>query len=144
MTILFYNGLTRNPEIINTPIWVLPNIWRLGRVIDTNLAQMSVIKCYNWGWGKITLPPSPPPHPPHPQTHTHTQTRFKQKIPLLIPNKLYFFCIQNIQFLPLKKPSLPIENPVWYFFQLNYLETQLSRLNPPFIFVKPANPVKPS
>ena len=31
----FYKGLTRNPEIGNTPLWVLPNIWRLGRVMDT-------------------------------------------------------------------------------------------------------------
>ena len=35
MTIFFYQGLTRNPEIRNTHIWVLPNIWRLGRVRDT-------------------------------------------------------------------------------------------------------------
>ena len=30
MTILFYKGLTRNPEIRNTPVWLLPNIWRRG------------------------------------------------------------------------------------------------------------------
>ena len=35
MTILFYKGLTRNPEIGNTPVCVLPNIWRLGRAMDT-------------------------------------------------------------------------------------------------------------
>ena len=35
MTIFFYKGLTRNPEIGNTPVWVLPNIWRLGRVRNT-------------------------------------------------------------------------------------------------------------
>ena len=35
MTIFFYKGLTRNPEIGNTPIWVLPNIWRLGWIRDT-------------------------------------------------------------------------------------------------------------
>ena len=35
MEIYFYKGLTRNPEIGNTPVWVLPNIWRLGRVMDT-------------------------------------------------------------------------------------------------------------
>ena len=35
MTIFFYKGLTRNPEIGNTPVWVLPNIWRLGQVMDT-------------------------------------------------------------------------------------------------------------
>ena len=33
MTISIYKGLTRNPEIGNTP--VLLNIWRLGRVRDT-------------------------------------------------------------------------------------------------------------
>ena len=37
MTIFFYKGLTRNPEIGNTPVWVLPNIWRLERVMDTKL-----------------------------------------------------------------------------------------------------------
>ena len=36
MKIFFYKGLTRNPEIANTPVWVFPNIWRLwGQVRDT-------------------------------------------------------------------------------------------------------------
>ena len=35
MTIFFYKGLTRNPEIGNNPVWILPNIWRLGQVMDT-------------------------------------------------------------------------------------------------------------
>ena len=35
MTIFFYNGLTRNPEIGNSPVWLLPNIWRLGEVMGT-------------------------------------------------------------------------------------------------------------
>ena len=35
ITILFYKGRTRNPETGNTPVWVLPNIWRLGQVMDT-------------------------------------------------------------------------------------------------------------
>ena len=30
MTTFFYKGLIRNPEIRNTPVWVFPNIWRLG------------------------------------------------------------------------------------------------------------------
>ena len=42
MTIFFYKELTRNPEIRNTPVWVLSNIWRLGQVMDT----MSLIECY--------------------------------------------------------------------------------------------------
>ena len=35
MTIFFYKGFTRNPEIENTAVWVLPNIWRLGELRDT-------------------------------------------------------------------------------------------------------------
>ena len=36
MTIFFYKGLARNPEIGNTHVWVFPNIWRLEQVMDTN------------------------------------------------------------------------------------------------------------
>ena len=35
MTISFHKGLTRNLEIGNAPVWILPNIWRLGRVRNT-------------------------------------------------------------------------------------------------------------
>ena len=35
ITIFFYKGLTRNPEIGNTRVYVLPNSWRLGQVMDT-------------------------------------------------------------------------------------------------------------
>ena len=35
MTTSFYKGLTRNPEIANTTVWVLPKILRLARVKDT-------------------------------------------------------------------------------------------------------------
>ena len=35
MTTFFYKGLIRNPEIRNTPVWVFPNIWRLGWGMDT-------------------------------------------------------------------------------------------------------------
>ena len=35
MTVFFYKGLTRNPEIRNTLVWVLPNIQRLGQVMGT-------------------------------------------------------------------------------------------------------------
>ena len=37
VTIFFYKGLTRNLEIGNTPVRVLPNILRLGRVRDTKV-----------------------------------------------------------------------------------------------------------
>ena len=39
MTFLFYKGLTRNPEIGNTPVWALPNIWRLGWVMDAKFGK---------------------------------------------------------------------------------------------------------
>ena len=72
--------LTKNPEIGNTPIWVLPNIWRLRRVSDTkfgsdemlpNAAKCQVYSFYRF-WvikGKPTgqggnCPPPPPPPPP--------------------------------------------------------------------------------
>ena len=35
MTISIYKGLTRNPEIGNTTVWVFPNFWRLKQVRDT-------------------------------------------------------------------------------------------------------------
>ena len=35
VTIFYYKRLIRNLEIGNTPIWVLPNIWRLGQVRDS-------------------------------------------------------------------------------------------------------------
>ena len=35
----FNKELTRNPEIWNTPVWVLSNIWRLGQVGDTKFGM---------------------------------------------------------------------------------------------------------
>ena len=39
ITIFSYKRLTRNPEIGNTAVWVLPNIWRLGQVRDTKFGM---------------------------------------------------------------------------------------------------------
>ena len=39
MTIFLNKGLTRNPEIGNTSIWVLLNTWRLGWVRDIKLGR---------------------------------------------------------------------------------------------------------
>ena len=39
MTISLYKRLTRNPEIGNSPVWVLPNIWRLGPVRNTKFGR---------------------------------------------------------------------------------------------------------
>ena len=57
MTIFFYKGLKRNPEIGNTPAWVLPNIWRLGRIRDTkfvtyvsNEMLLNTAKCQSYSF----------------------------------------------------------------------------------------------
>ena len=46
MIIFLCKGLTRNLEMGNTPVYVLPNIWRLGEVGIPNLARMSLMQCY--------------------------------------------------------------------------------------------------
>ena len=38
MRIFLYKELIRNPEIGNTPVWILPNIWRLGQVRDSKFS----------------------------------------------------------------------------------------------------------
>ena len=79
MTIFFYKGLTRNPEIRNNPVWVLPYTWRLELVMDTkigtilsnrillNAAKFQGYSFYRFwvikgkptrGGGKTTLPPT--------------------------------------------------------------------------------------
>ena len=57
MTIFCYKGLTRNPEIGNTPVWVLPNIWRLEGVRDTkfgtnvsNEMLLNAAKCQGYSF----------------------------------------------------------------------------------------------
>ena len=57
MTIFFYKGLSRNPEIGNTPIRVLSNIWRLGLVrntkFDTNVSNQMLLnaaKCQGYSF----------------------------------------------------------------------------------------------
>ena len=82
MTIFFYKGLTRNPEIGHIPVWVLPNIWGQERVSDTKFGtnvsnemlpnfakcQLRHLSLLSYQGktnreGKIT-PPLPPSHPP--------------------------------------------------------------------------------
>ena len=46
ITISVYKGLTRNPEIGNTLVWVLPNIWRLGQVMDAKFGTNVSNRCY--------------------------------------------------------------------------------------------------
>ena len=52
MRISFYKGLTRNPEIGNTPVWILPNVSRLGRVrntrFGTNVSNKMLLNAAKW------------------------------------------------------------------------------------------------
>ena len=54
MTIFFYKRLTRNPEIVNTPVSVLPNISRLGQVMNTKNASnrmlLNAAKCQGYSF----------------------------------------------------------------------------------------------
>ena len=73
MTVFFYKGMIRDPEIGNTPVWVLPNIWRLGWVMNakfgTNVPNRMLLNAakfqgYRWGGGGGGVIST------HTQTHT--------------------------------------------------------------------------
>ena len=68
MTVSFYKGLTRNLEIGDATVWVLPNIWRLRRVRDTkcstkfsNKMLLNSAKCQSYSFYSFSLhrPPLP-------------------------------------------------------------------------------------
>ena len=46
MKFFLYDRLTRNPQTRNFPVWVLPNIWRLGKSATPDLTGMSLMKSY--------------------------------------------------------------------------------------------------
>ena len=57
MRIYFCKELIRNPEIGNTPVWVLPNIWRLWQVTNAKVGKhvsnkmcMNAAKCQGYGF----------------------------------------------------------------------------------------------
>ena len=60
MTISFYKGLTRNPEMGNTPVWVLLNIFRLGRARNTKFGTnfsyqmlLNAAKCQGYSFNRF-------------------------------------------------------------------------------------------
>ena len=70
MIILFNRILTRNPEIGNTLVWVLPNIWGLGRIRDTkfgtnmsNEMLLNATKCQGYNFCLFRVLTTSPPHP---------------------------------------------------------------------------------
>ena len=77
----FYRGLTRNPEIGDTPVCVFLNIWRLGQVRNTkfgnkvsNKMLLNAAKCQGYSFFTVSkllrenqhgggeLPPTHPSH----------------------------------------------------------------------------------
>ena len=60
MTNSVYKELNRSPGIGNTPIWISPNIWRLGRVRDTkfgtnisNKKLLNTAKCHCYSFNRF-------------------------------------------------------------------------------------------
>ena len=60
MTISFYKGLTRNPEIGNTPVSVLSNNWKLGRARNakfgtkvSNKMVLNAAKCQGYSFYRV-------------------------------------------------------------------------------------------
>ena len=65
MTIFFYKGLIKNLVIGNTPVWVLTNIWGLGKIRDTkfgtnisNEMLLNVAKCQGYSFYSFWVTPS--------------------------------------------------------------------------------------
>ena len=89
MTIFFYKGLTRNPEIGYIPVWILPNNWRLCQVRDakfgTNVSNKMLLiaaKCQGYSsyhFWQIKGRNITPAHPSPPQPHS-TQIRVKDSL----------------------------------------------------------------
>ena len=57
LTISFYKGFTRNLKIGNAPVWVLPNMWRLGQLRNTkfgtnvsNKMLLNAVKCQRFSF----------------------------------------------------------------------------------------------
>ena len=91
MTIFFYKWLTRKLEVGNTPVWDLPNIWRLGWVNDTkfgtNVSSKMLLNAAKWQgytfYGFWVIKGKPTVgykiNPPHtlPLPHTHSRTHIR-------------------------------------------------------------------
>ena len=80
MTIFFYKWF-RNPEIGKTPVWVLPNVWRMGWVRDhksgtnaSNEMLQNTTKCQGYSFYRFWVIKGKPAGVklPPPSTHTHT------------------------------------------------------------------------
>ena len=53
--VFFYKGLTRNPEIGNTPseFWPIPQDW--GELRIPNLSRMSLMKCQDYSFKVLSF-----------------------------------------------------------------------------------------
>ena len=126
MIIFFYKGLTRNPEISNTPVWLFPKIWRLGRVRDTrfstnvsNKMLKNPAKCNGYrSYHFLVIKGKPTvvqnyPHPPPTHTQRHqirvnmiTNRLLLSSISLLIIPEINTFNIHHLnKYLTLKLNS---------------------------------------
>ena len=127
MTIFFYKGLTWNPEIGNTHVWVLPKIWRLGQVRDTklgmnvshkmllNAAKYQGYSFYRFGiikgkpTGGVKLPPTPTP-----RLGLNSVLSFHKSFLFQKPNICEFSCILTGSH-PSTFPLFKILRQLWAF-----------------------------
>ena len=114
MVVFFFRNW---PEIGNTTIWVLPNIWRLGRVRDTKFGTDVSSGCQSFsfyhfsvimgkpigragrsgGGGKVKLPP------PSRKEKTQITVKLPPRVScIMLKNAEHFFKILRCLVLPLK------------------------------------------
>ena len=96
--------MTRNPEIKNTPVWFLPNIWRLGWVSvflaqryfwmlqNTSITAFTVSELLRENQQGVKLPPPPPSPSRLGLISAHIRTTFSAKV---IVHKLWLSNIVN-------------------------------------------------
>ena len=121
VAISFYKGMIRNPEIGNTPVWVLPNIWRLVQVRDTRFGtELWVINGKPTVKGEVKLLPLP--HPSRLEINMKHEVYFVSleqhwfyfKCPLLL--HLYVPGSRNIQNEDLTVSS----SKTWFLHTVNF------------------------
>ena len=136
MTISFYEGLTRNPEIGNTPVWVLSNIWRLGQVrntkFGTNISNKMLLipaKCQGYSFYRFWVIKGKPT--------VGQGVRYPFQIRFNVPKalvcfsvscifnrfSLFFSCILNCSYLFFKSFSKRITNKLSLFYYSPLIRT---------------------
>ena len=99
MTISFYKGLTRNPEIGNTPISVLPNVWSFTK-FSTNVSNKMLLNAQNARVKAFTVFQLLKGKPTgRGYNYPHSSPRLGLKKFWIIESEVYFVCTWALRFL---------------------------------------------